>query len=94
MLNHITEWLLALLDLYDLERRRLKQQLYRLALGFWIGLLAVLTLLVGMLLVAWGVERWLSTLLGPIWGPMAVGGLLMLTAAGLGLWVRRLCVRG
>jgi high-affinity Fe2+/Pb2+ permease len=56
-------------------------------------LIAALTLLAGLLVVAWGVERWLSSLLGPISSLFLVGGLLLLVATGLALWVRRLIRR-
>ncbi|MEJ2654976.1 MAG: hypothetical protein P8Z69_06665 [Acidihalobacter sp.] len=50
-------------------------------------------MLAGLLLVAWGVERWLSTLLGPVFSLLLAGGLLLLLAGALGLWVRSL-IRG
>ncbi len=61
-----------------------------MGLGLWLSLIAALTLLAGLLVVAWGVERWLSSLLGPISSLFLVGGLLLLVATGLALWVRRL----
>jgi hypothetical protein len=64
-----------------------------LGLGLWLSLIAALTLLAGLLLVAWGVERWLSTLLGPVFSLLLAGGLLLLLAGALGLWVRSL-IRG
>jgi hypothetical protein len=64
-----------------------------LGLGLWLSLIAALTLLAGLLLVAWGVERWLSSLLGPVFSLLLAGGLLLLLAAALGLWVRSLIRR-
>ncbi|MEJ2629786.1 MAG: hypothetical protein P8011_06500 [Acidihalobacter sp.] len=64
-----------------------------MGLGLWLSLIAALALLAGLLLVAWGVERWLSTLLGPVFSLLLAGGLLLLLAGALGLWVRSL-IRG
>lgn len=64
-----------------------------MGLGLWLSLIAALTLLAGLLLVAWGVERWLSSLLGPVFSLLLAGGLLLLLAAALGLWVRSLIRR-
>lgn len=40
--------------------------------------------------MAWGVERWLSALLGPILSLFLAGALLVLIAGALALWIRRL----
>ncbi|WP_455384160.1 hypothetical protein [Acidihalobacter prosperus] len=40
--------------------------------------------------MAWGVERWLSAVLGPVFSLLLAGGLLLLVAGALGLWVRSL----
>lgn len=81
---------MALLDLLELEGRQFKRHIFRLGLGLFLSLTAAMTLLAGLLLVAWGIERWLAMLLGPVFSLLLVGGLLLLIAGTLGLWVRRL----
>lgn len=61
-----------------------------MGLGLWLSLIAALALLVGLVLVVWGVERWLDEMLGPVFSLLLSGGIMLLLAAGLGLWVRRL----
>ncbi|APZ42481.1 hypothetical protein [Acidihalobacter ferrooxydans] len=82
--------MLALFDLLELEGRQFKRHLFRLGLGLWLGGVAASALLVGLLLIIWGIERWISDVLGPVLSLLIAGGILLFIAAGLALWVRRL----
>ncbi|OBS10943.1 hypothetical protein [Acidihalobacter prosperus] len=56
----------------------------RLGVALWLALVAAGLLLAGLLLLAWGFERWLSAHLGPVASLLLTGGTLLLSAGGIG----------
>lgn len=57
-----------------------------------MGLIALsgMIALSGILMLALGTERWLRELTDPVSSLLVTGALLLVTAGGTGLWVRRL----
>jgi hypothetical protein len=79
-LNSLTEWLLALLDLLQLEGRVLRRNVLRL--GWSLALLAVSTLLLlaGVALIGWGLYQFIEPHIGPESAAIILGLTLLLLA--------------
>lgn len=75
-----------------LEGQALRVSALRLGVALWLSLIAACLLLAGLLLIAWGFERWLSELLGPVASLLVTGGILLLFAGGLG-WIAKSRIR-
>lgn len=61
----------------------------RLGVALWLSLVAACLLLAGLLLLAWGFERWLTAYLGPVAALLLTGSVLLLSAGGIGWLANR-----
>lgn len=85
--------MLALIELLEQEGREFKRGFFRLGFGLLLSVAAVLSLIIGFFLLAWGMERWLSDLIGPVLSLVSMGASFLLLAGGLGIWIRRLILK-
>lgn len=61
----------------------------RLAAALFLSGVAACLLLLGLLLIAWGFERWLSDHIGTVAALLLTGGILLLMSGGIGWMASR-----
>jgi hypothetical protein len=82
-LNSLTEWLLALLDLLQLEGRVLRRNVLRLSCSLALLTIATLLLIAGVTLIGWGLYQLMEPRVGPEFAAIILGLTLLLLAGAL-----------